>query len=1053
MLLTFAMQLHAQQAPGRYTLSGTLELPATTATLTGLLDGIELVLTNETGATVVVRSNSSGGYLFTNVTTGVFTITPRRAGTRFSPSVTTVSVTTDGVRVPTFTVFPDLPVISGRIIMANDPSQAFPFANITITLPSSVPSVPLAVLRPRVNVTDGTFSIPVSTAGTYSIQSEASSLREGFIIVPNGITPSSVGNTNASTSVSVDFIGNVLNNRFTFVASQPTYRITGSVLFQYEPSAAFIDVVMISPTGTPIKTVAQLNATVTGDPFTLNVTNASYRITSRLSAAQADFYVSKPREFIVNIRSRDTSNLNFEYEPRRISISGKIVRISGNARIPVGNLPIRLAQFNTNNMFDSTQTSSDGSYTLSVRALDNTLPLVLLLPPSDYTYTYNDAAFQLRENVVRGTTVALYDIGSPRENTVLNDIIATPVPPRTYKVPVRVIYSVSGEPVREPLTLIVTNATNVNFPITEEPRRIRVDDNGNYVLNVTAGNYTVSVSANRHIFPVALRRVDIPREDGIEQTFRAVLEPITVSGVVQTIVGMPITNANVRIGGGFDEVNIRTDANGFYRATVPNQYPGNRFFIIPSTTATTLYPPARLVLVDVNSQVLNNMDFRATATLNTLSLTTVTGRITIRENGQDIGLAGVTISDGTRSAKTDANGVYTMTNVPNGSYTFTPSLEGYAFTPTSLNVSVIGGIGPRGQNFVGTSRPNGTNSPPRLISQPNDIPVIAATTTRVPILSLFTDANGDALSYSMFVEDPTILRTRMENGFMLIDALTEGNTMVNIVANDNRGGTVTASFRVTVNRPAVAPRIFTRPKGNINTNFNAAILIKSATVMQAVTQMAASMPIGKENALQNSFSGELGAFNANCDCVGSVVWTGADVVIPVWSEDKANGIPGMRPNEPINIRFVDNIERKSRRGQPLYVSGGGNPAPGLWPIDQGVIDGLTLTDDPCIPTINSVFSAQTLQQTNSFRASLQPNPIQSRAQLSYTLPVSGNVTVELWNTLGQKMETLYEGMQSAGEQRLDVNVDALPTGMYICRIRREGALAKDVSTIRISVIR
>ena len=63
-------------------------------------------------------------------------------------------------------------------------------------------------------------------------------------------------------------------------------------------------------------------------------------------------------------------------------------------------------------------------------------------------------------------------------------------------------------------------------------------------------------------------------------------------------------------------------------------------------------------------------------------------------------LTGVTISDGTRTAMTDANGNYTL-NVPAGSYTLTPSLSGYTFTPATRNVTVSADVS--GQNFTATA--------------------------------------------------------------------------------------------------------------------------------------------------------------------------------------------------------------------------------------------------------------------------------------------------------------------------------------------------------------
>ncbi|MFV9507720.1 MAG: dockerin type I domain-containing protein [Oscillochloridaceae bacterium umkhey_bin13] len=60
----------------------------------------------------------------------------------------------------------------------------------------------------------------------------------------------------------------------------------------------------------------------------------------------------------------------------------------------------------------------------------------------------------------------------------------------------------------------------------------------------------------------------------------------------------------------------------------------------------------------------------------------------------------MTISDGSRTTATNTNGDYTLSNVPAGSYTLTPSRSGYTFSPASLSMTVSGNL--TGRNFTGT---------------------------------------------------------------------------------------------------------------------------------------------------------------------------------------------------------------------------------------------------------------------------------------------------------------------------------------------------------------
>jgi inhibitor of cysteine peptidase len=88
---------------------------------------------------------------------------------------------------------------------------------------------------------------------------------------------------------------------------------------------------------------------------------------------------------------------------------------------------------------------------------------------------------------------------------------------------------------------------------------------------------------------------------------------------------------------------------------------------------------------------LNRQDFAILPTY------TVSGQVT---DGAGNGIAGVTISDGTRSATTDAQGFYALSGVPAGAYTLTPSRDGYAFAPASRTVTVTGEVS--GQDFTAT---------------------------------------------------------------------------------------------------------------------------------------------------------------------------------------------------------------------------------------------------------------------------------------------------------------------------------------------------------------
>ena len=97
------------------------------------------------------------------------------------------------------------------------------------------------------------------------------------------------------------------------------------------------------------------------------------------------------------------------------------------------------------------------------------------------------------------------------------------------------------------------------------------------------------------------------------------------------------------------------------------------------------------------------------------------------------GISGVSVSNGSTSVVTNSSGVYTFTGVANGTYTLTPSLSGFTFSPATRSVSVSG-ANVTGQNFTGTASGGGGST----------------LTKGVPVTGL-TATTGNSLNYTLSV--------------------------------------------------------------------------------------------------------------------------------------------------------------------------------------------------------------------------------------------------------------------------------------------------------------
>ena len=115
---------------------------------------------------------------------------------------------------------------------------------------------------------------------------------------------------------------------------------------------------------------------------------------------------------------------------------------------------------------------------------------------------------------------------------------------------------------------------------------------------------------------------------------------------------------------------------------------------------------------------------------------TVSGTITTSAGA---GIGGVVVSTGSASATTNSSGAYTLSGLSNGSYTLTPSLGGYTFSPTSRSVTVSS-ANVSGQNFTGTGSGTGVQT----YTNGTDYAINDNSTVSSPIAVSGRSGNGQA---------------------------------------------------------------------------------------------------------------------------------------------------------------------------------------------------------------------------------------------------------------------------------------------------------------------
>jgi hypothetical protein len=138
-----------------------------------------------------------------------------------------------------------------------------------------------------------------------------------------------------------------------------------------------------------------------------------------------------------------------------------------------------------------------------------------------------------------------------------------------------------------------------------------------------------------------------------------------------------------------------TDASGRY---VFSALPSGTYTATPSLEGHVFSPAGRAVMVGEPNVNVTGQDFAGTSSA--AAIHGISGNVTDQASGA--GLANVVLhvsGASTSSAATGPSGSYEFSGLPDGSYTVTPSLAGYVFSPASIGISVNSGD-VAGQNFV-----------------------------------------------------------------------------------------------------------------------------------------------------------------------------------------------------------------------------------------------------------------------------------------------------------------------------------------------------------------
>ncbi len=135
-------------------------------------------------------------------------------------------------------------------------------------------------------------------------------------------------------------------------------------------------------------------------------------------------------------------------------------------------------------------------------------------------------------------------------------------------------------------------------------------------------------------------------------------------------------------------------------------------------------------------------------------------------------------------------------------------------------------------------------------------------------------------------------------------------------------------------------------------------------------------------------------------------------------------------------RFVSNETPTTEDGTSLTLTTetDGERSPLQVTDPQDLLTGRS-ADTPLTYTEDAVYAATVAPEQAEVELSKNvPNPARDAATIKYTLPTPTDVTLTLYNVIGQEVATLVDASKSAGQHRVQVDASELSSGVYFYRI-------------------
>jgi len=767
--------------------------------------------------------------------------------------------------------------------------------SITTTVPAGATTGTLSVTTPAGTATSaGSFTV----LGTYSITGRIATAANVAI---SGVSVTRTGSATAAvTNASGDYTFTGLpNGTYTLTPAKAGYLFT-----PVNRSAVVSNANLTAQnfTGTPAPTVtgfsptsatAGTSVTITGTNFTgatvvkFNTTNATFAVNSATSiVATVPAGATTGKISVTTPGGTATSANNFTVNVT-YTITGRIT----NAATGGGIGGVTVARTGS---AATVITNASGDY-----AIGGVPPGTVTVVPSLARYVFtpaNRSVTVTNANVtaqnftgvgsiysIRGRFANNSNVGingaqitcTGKANAIVDangDFVFENLPPGNYTVAPLITPALSGvtlSPASRAVTISTSNLSNISFtasfsvngrlsnhsgvgiPNVQIQRiagasvvSVFTDAQGYYRFTaVRSGDYTVApvltpAMAGMSFSPASIN-ITVAKINLTNINFTGLF---SISGRVADASNVGIPSIQVRRTIGASTITAVTDASGNYRF---GDTRSGDYTITPVAAGRTFTPASRSVSVSVSQISLINQNFTGTGSGTPPPASyNVTGRVVNSTNGAGIAGVSVTRTGSASAVVTNSTGDYTFTGVVAGTYTITPSLSGYSFTPVNRSVTVSN-ANITVANFIGAA--NAVPAPTITSFTPTSGPVGTSV--------VITGTNLTGATAVRF--NGTVATTFTVNSATQITATVPTGATTGVVNATTSGGTGASATNFTVTVPSPTVTGFTPTSGPVGTsvvitgtNFTGATAVKfdvtNATTftVNSATQITATVPTG-----------------------------------------------------------------------------------------------------------------------------------------------------------------------------------------------------------------